>query len=136
MDRGANGQGSMYDTGYEFIGWEPLIEEWLPRLLGAALILVASCSDATGPRGSMQVRVHNQDATALTIQVGDTDFGSVAAGATSIYREIDEGDLPIVIDGASFGTEFFCDGCKDFASTSRWSLYFTATGVTGISLEY
>jgi len=32
----------MYDTGYEFIGWERLIEEWLPRLLGAALILIAA----------------------------------------------------------------------------------------------
>ena len=40
--RGANGQGSMYDTGYEFIGWEMLIEEWLPRILGAALILIAA----------------------------------------------------------------------------------------------
>ncbi len=42
MSRGADGQGSMYDTGYEFIGWERLIEEWLPRLLGAALILIAA----------------------------------------------------------------------------------------------
>ncbi len=32
----------MYDTGYEFIGWEMLIEEWLPRILGAALILIAA----------------------------------------------------------------------------------------------
>ena len=41
--RGSRPKGffQMYDTGYEFIGWERLIEEWLPRLLGAALILVA-----------------------------------------------------------------------------------------------
>jgi len=32
----------MYDTGYEFIGWERLLEEWLPKGLGALLILVAA----------------------------------------------------------------------------------------------
>lgn len=32
----------MYDTGYEFIGWEALIEVWAPRVLGALLILVAA----------------------------------------------------------------------------------------------
>lgn len=32
----------MYDTGYEFIGWEQLIEVWAPRVLGAILILVAA----------------------------------------------------------------------------------------------
>lgn len=32
----------MYDTGYEFIGWEQLIEVWAPRVLGAVLILVAA----------------------------------------------------------------------------------------------
>jgi len=42
MAAARTGQGSMYDTGYEFIGWERLIEEWLPRLLGAALILIAA----------------------------------------------------------------------------------------------
>lgn len=32
----------MYDTGYEFIGWEALLEVWAPRVLGAVLILVAA----------------------------------------------------------------------------------------------
>lgn len=32
----------MYDTGYEFIGWEQLFEVWAPRVLGALLILVAA----------------------------------------------------------------------------------------------
>ena len=32
----------MYDTGYEFIGWEQLLEVWAPRVLGAVLILVAA----------------------------------------------------------------------------------------------
>ncbi len=32
----------MYDTGYEFIGWERLLHEWLPKGLGALLILVAA----------------------------------------------------------------------------------------------
>lgn len=32
----------MYDTGYEFIGWERLLQEWLPKGLGALLILVAA----------------------------------------------------------------------------------------------
>lgn len=32
----------MYDTGYEFIGWERLLEEWLPKALGAVLILLAA----------------------------------------------------------------------------------------------
>ena len=32
----------MYDTGYEFIGWEQLFEVWAPRVLGAILILVAA----------------------------------------------------------------------------------------------
>lgn len=32
----------MYDTGYEFIGWEQLFEAWAPRVLGAAVILVAA----------------------------------------------------------------------------------------------
>lgn len=32
----------MYDTGYEFIGWEQLFEVWAPRVLGAVLILVAA----------------------------------------------------------------------------------------------
>lgn len=32
----------MYDTRYEFIGWEQLIEVWAPRVLGALLILVAA----------------------------------------------------------------------------------------------
>ena len=32
----------MYDTGYEFIGWEQLIEVWAPRVLGALLILLAA----------------------------------------------------------------------------------------------
>ena len=32
----------MYDTGYEFIGWEQLLEVWAPRVLGALLILVAA----------------------------------------------------------------------------------------------
>lgn len=32
----------MYDTGYEFIGWEQLIEVWAPRALGALVILVAA----------------------------------------------------------------------------------------------
>lgn len=32
----------MYDTRYEFIGWEPLLQVWAPRVLGAVLILVAA----------------------------------------------------------------------------------------------
>lgn len=32
----------MYDTGYEFIGWEQLFEVWAPKVLGALLILVAA----------------------------------------------------------------------------------------------
>jgi len=32
----------MYNTGYEFIGWEQLLEVWAPRALGAVLILVAA----------------------------------------------------------------------------------------------
>jgi len=32
----------MYNTRYEFIGWEQLIEVWAPRVLGALLILVAA----------------------------------------------------------------------------------------------
>lgn len=32
----------MYDTGYEFIGWEQLFEVWAPRVLGAVVILVAA----------------------------------------------------------------------------------------------
>ncbi len=32
----------MYNTGYEFIGWEALLQVWLPRALGAILILVAA----------------------------------------------------------------------------------------------
>ncbi|MBX9460055.1 MAG: mechanosensitive ion channel [Brevundimonas sp.] len=32
----------MYDTRYEFIGWEQLIQVWAPRVLGAVLILVAA----------------------------------------------------------------------------------------------
>jgi Conserved TM helix len=31
-----------YGTNYEFIGWEPLLHEWLPKVLGAVLILVAA----------------------------------------------------------------------------------------------
>ncbi|GAA0869466.1 hypothetical protein GCM10009116_13020 [Brevundimonas basaltis] len=32
----------MYDTRYEFIGWEQLIQVWAPKVLGAVLILVAA----------------------------------------------------------------------------------------------
>lgn len=32
----------MYDNGYEFIGWELLLQEWLPKGLGALLILIAA----------------------------------------------------------------------------------------------
>lgn len=31
-----------YRTNYEFIGWEPLLYEWFPKVLGAVLILVAA----------------------------------------------------------------------------------------------
>jgi hypothetical protein len=101
-----------------------------------ALVLLSSCGDSTGPLGSMQARVTNDDDTALTITIGDTEFGSIAAGATSGYLEIDEGDLDVVIAGVNRGTEFFCDGCKDFAGTSRWSVLFTASGVNGVTLDF
>lgn len=32
----------MYTTNYEFIGWDALLHEWAPKVLGAALILVAA----------------------------------------------------------------------------------------------
>lgn len=32
----------MYDRGYAFVGWERLMQEWLPKGLGALLILVAA----------------------------------------------------------------------------------------------
>lgn len=32
----------MYNSGYEFIGWEALLQVWLPRVAGAVLILVAA----------------------------------------------------------------------------------------------
>ena len=32
----------MYDTRYEFIGWEALLQDWLPRIAGAVLILLAA----------------------------------------------------------------------------------------------
>ncbi|WP_420807947.1 mechanosensitive ion channel family protein, partial [Brevundimonas lutea] len=33
----------MYNnTGYEFIGWEALLQVWLPRALGAIVILIAA----------------------------------------------------------------------------------------------
>lgn len=32
----------MDSTRYEFIGWEAILQDWLPRILGAALILIAA----------------------------------------------------------------------------------------------
>lgn len=40
--RGAKRAGCMYDPGYEFIGWEALLQVWAPKVLGAVLILVAA----------------------------------------------------------------------------------------------
>ncbi len=111
------------------------------RLFLASLVLVTSlsgCDGPTGPRGSMQLRLQNDAAVALTIRVGSTDFGSIEPGAMSPYREIGEGELPIMVAGVNRGTESWCtgSGCKAFDGTMKWTGYFNETAITGFSYDF
>ena len=109
--------------------------------LTLALALAACTSDSTGPEASddaVYLRVTNDRAVAVSVRVVGADaiaaadritvdFGSVAAGTTTSFREVNE-SFSVFVDGTIYqngGNDLWG---IDNTPTSEWTLTLQASG--------
>ena len=89
----------------------------------AVLFLTVACGDST----QFLVRVENMRASSITVQIGPADYGSVVPQTTTDYKQVNEGDNIVLVDGvespgspASFG--------EGLTGTHRWTYFFVEDG--------
>lgn len=104
--------------------------------LGVLCMFLAACGEeSSGPDRRLEVRVQNESSAAITIRIGDTDYASIAAGETSPYRDVDEGVLPVRLNGVVVSTAEFCSGACEIGGDVRWTAFVTDDGWLGYELD-
>ena len=98
-------------------------------------VVVACGKDTSGPNARLEVRVRNESSAAIMIRIGDTDYGSIAAGQTSPYREVDEGVLPVRLNGVVVADATFCTGACEVGDDMHWTAFVTDDGWLGYATD-
>lgn len=81
-----------------------IITMWI-MLIGLSLFIISGCSsnEPTGnASGTYMVRVINAQADTISIVIGPADYGAIAPNDTSDYKEVNEGENTVWVNGQVF----------------------------------
>jgi hypothetical protein len=78
-------------------------------------------------------RVRNDRKAAMAVSIGPANFGSVAAGAISGYKAMNEQGNLVIADGQVVDTADFCEGCAAFGG-GKWTYSFFEGG-SGLAID-
>lgn len=91
----------------------------------AVLFLTVACGDSLSIGDSVQylVRVRNLRAAAITVQIGPADYGTVAPQAITDYKEVNEGDNTVLVNGVEASLSPLNLG-EPLPGTHHWTFSF------------
>ena len=101
----------------------------LKRSLFMLLLVTGACDS-----GKFLVRVDNQRATAITVQIGPADYGSVASQTITDYKEVKLNGNTVLVDGIETPSSPVGFG-EGLTGTHRWTYFFTEGGGEGFSSD-
>jgi hypothetical protein len=93
------------------------------------LLLVLAVTLACGS-GQFLVRVDNQRSTAISVQIGPADYGSVAPQTITDYKEVKLQDNRVLVDGVETPSSPVGFG-EGLTGTHQWTYFFTEGGGEG-----